>query len=141
MVEAAGYLRALVDKLCAVAGCANTKVRMNCELQSNIRLPVRAVIPLGMILNELVTNVLKYAFDAGSEGVITIIFRSLGPHRYELRVSDNGMKMPDAAVSREGEHIGIDLVHGLSQQIDGRLQFFEKDDEKTFSVIFNLKNS
>ena len=75
-------------------------------------------IPCGLIVNELVTNALKYAFPEGRSGTITVTMRQ-SDDRYELTVSDNGVGMPANFNLEETESLGLQLVNMLAHQLDG----------------------
>ncbi len=74
--------------------------------------------PLGLILNELVVNALKYAFPGEEQGTVRIAFRRDGPD-YVLSVADNGIGVDIAAPPR-GTGLGTRLVRGLTRQIGGQ---------------------
>ena len=83
----------------------------------SISIPLDRAVPIGLILNELVTNSVKYAFDEEG-GVINITFgvnETIG--EAELCVRDNGRGMGPA---RSGS-LGLRLIDGLSRQLGGRL--------------------
>ena len=74
--------------------------------------------PLGLILNELVVNALKYAFPGGEQGTVRISFRREG-HDYMLSVADDGIGVDIAAPPR-GTGLGTRLVRALTRQIGGQ---------------------
>lgn len=76
--------------------------------------------PLGLILNELVVNALKYAFAGVDGGVVSISFRQEGGD-YMLAVADDGVGMDIAAPAR-GTGLGTRLVRGLARQIGGQFE-------------------
>ncbi|MGC9311262.1 MAG: sensor histidine kinase [Sediminispirochaetaceae bacterium] len=136
MVEITGYIRSLADNLCATAGCLNGKVGMEYDTGEPVWLPVQIVIPIGMILNELLTNAFKYAFPESAGGTIWVSFSTQEPLSYRIQVKDNGRRMPDA-IQESGEgHIGMDLVRALARQIDGTYEYSLEDGIKIFSISF-----
>ena len=111
-VDMRDYLKAL---------CANIDPRrLNLTIATEFdsaSIPLDRAVPIGLILNELVTNSVKYAFDEEG-GVINIMFRvneTIG--EAELCVRDNGRGMGSA---RSGS-LGLRLVESLSRQLGGRL--------------------
>jgi two-component sensor histidine kinase len=111
-VDMRDYLRAL---------CTNIDPRRpNLTIDTEIEptsIPLDRAVPIGLILNELVTNSVKYAFDDNG-GVISVSFRvneTIG--EAELTVRDNGRGM---GVARTGS-LGLRLVESLSRQLGGRL--------------------
>ncbi|MDG1276142.1 MAG: sensor histidine kinase [Algoriphagus sp.] len=83
-------------------------------------LDVDTALPLGLIVNELVTNSLKYAFAKGEKGSIELSLRELNDNNFQLKISDNGVgKSLDAKTKSTG--FGTQLVDLLTRQIDGKL--------------------
>ncbi|TXF86299.1 hypothetical protein FUA23_19460 [Neolewinella aurantiaca] len=87
---------------------------------TEIKLDVDVAIPLGLIVNELVTNSLKYAFPNGREGLIGI---SLHPEKKQLRltVNDDGVGAAAAATRSDGTSFGNNLIELLTEKLKGRL--------------------
>mgnify|MGYP001555597223 CR=1 FL=1 len=85
-----------------------------------IPLPVDTAIPLGMVVNELVTNAVKYAYPPPSRGLILVRFVRV-EDRLVLSVRDSGRGLPDGAESRPGGGLGMKLVKSLVAQVQGPL--------------------
>ncbi len=93
-----------------------------------IKLDVDTAIPIGLIVNELVTNSLKYAFPDQREGAIEISLRAADEHTLVLRVADNGVGSDRAAHSewrKSSTGFGGSLVQLLAQQLDARIEQHE----------------
>jgi PAS domain S-box-containing protein len=75
-------------------------------------------VPCGLIINELVTNALKYAFRDGRNGTITVSMRQESDYN-ELVVSDDGVGMPADFNLEETESLGLQLVNMLTNQLEG----------------------
>ncbi len=104
-------------------------------------LDVEVAIPIGLIVNELVTNAWKYAFPSAifknKKGKITIGLTQLDSEHLQLRVSDNGVgKNPD--VSIQGTGFGSQLVSLLTQQLNGKMTE-KQTDGTTFIFDFKIK--
>jgi two-component sensor histidine kinase len=76
-------------------------------------------VPLGLILNELISNSLKHAFPVQPAGTIKIGLRNLGPSVI-VRVSDNGVGLPDPLPTGT---LGLQLIRVLTDQLSGSVQF------------------
>jgi two-component sensor histidine kinase len=88
---------------------------------------VDRAIPLGLIINELVTNCLKYAFPENREGEITVSYRASEECGGELSVKDNGVGLPASLDVASPRTFGLSLVNMLAEQIDGRLEVHRED--------------
>jgi PAS domain S-box-containing protein len=90
---------------------------------SDVSMGVDTAIPCGLIINELVTNCLKYAFPAGRPGVIAIAMRQTQDGKIALTVSDDGVGIPESMDIRKMQTLGIQLVLGLTeQQLEGSVE-------------------
>ena len=89
----------------------------------NVMLPIDTAIPCGLIINELVTNALKYAFPGASKGEIKIEM-SQTKQGIRLLFEDNGIGFPkDVDFSNSGT-LGLKLIHLLVKQLDGSIEQF-----------------
>ena len=82
-------------------------------------LPIDIAVPLGMVVNELVTNAVKYAYPRSRRGVISVWFGRVGA-ALVLRVTDNGAGLPNESAARLGS-LGMNLVQSLVAQVQGDL--------------------
>ncbi|MCA8964816.1 MAG: PAS domain S-box protein [Planctomycetes bacterium] len=83
-------------------------------------LDIQTAIPIGLILNEFVTNALKHAFPAG-RGMIRVGLHDVGDDRAALEVRDDGAGIGDAIDYEQSRGLGLRLVRGLVRQLDGTL--------------------
>jgi two-component system, sensor histidine kinase PdtaS len=81
-------------------------------------------IPCGLMLNELVSNALKYAFPLGTRGEITVTLRMDAENTIHLRVSDNGVGLPAGFRPREDGRLGLQTLFALVEhQLQGTIEF------------------
>ena len=102
---------------------------------SNISLDVDTAIPCGLIINELVSNSLKYAFSDGRKGKMIVKLLPVGDDRLQLTVSDNGIGLPEDLELKETQSLGLTLVNILAKQLNGTLEIINKDGA-TFIMTF-----
>jgi two-component system, sensor histidine kinase PdtaS len=95
------------------------RIKVEIEMKE-VDLDIDTAVPLGLIVNELLTNSLKYAFPVGTKGIIKLSLESLENGDFNLKVSDNGIgKILNAKA--KGTGFGTQLVDLLTRQIDGKL--------------------
>jgi len=82
-----------------------------------IVLDLEHCIPLGLILNEAITNSFKYAFLHAREGIISISFCPTGPRHLELVIKDNGAGLPPGFDGSKAGSMGMNLMYGLCREI------------------------
>ncbi|MBD0259802.1 MAG: hypothetical protein ICV83_29135, partial [Cytophagales bacterium] len=87
----------------------------------DIELDVTQAVPLGLIINEAITNALKYAFPNGRRGTVTLRLRRLKPHAYALTIRDDGVGLPAHYNPVGSRSLGMTLLHGFSAQLGGEL--------------------
>ena len=130
------YLKSLVDDLFAAFGVDEERISMRIEAQA-VRLNLDTAIPLGLLVSELVTNALKYAFPAdggGGKGEIAVFFNERDDGRYSLSVSDNGIGLPGEFNLDTASSLGLKLVHTLVEQLDGEVTL-DRDSGTTWAIV------
>jgi PAS domain S-box-containing protein len=129
------YLECMTNEL--VRSFGNRRVMTTFEMES-IFLPIDVAIPCGLIVNELVTNALKYAFPSDGEGKISVSLRKKEDKLVELCLQDNGVGFPHEGDLRSLKSMGITLVLSLTEQIDGEISLIRKPGTK-FCITFPMK--
>jgi len=87
-----------------------------------IQLNASQAIPLGLIINEALTNSLKYAFPDGQGGEITISLKEVDG-KYKLKITDNGIGIKEKAFLTTKNSLGLELIKGLAKEINGDITF------------------
>ncbi len=95
------------------------RIKVNIVM-NELEMDVDTAVPLGLIVNELLTNSLKYAFPKGENGTIELSLKSVSEYNYQLMISDNGVGKP-LEEKAKGTGFGTQLVELLTHQIDGKL--------------------
>jgi two-component sensor histidine kinase len=104
-------------------------------LPPNIRLNIGQAIPCGLILNELVTNALKYAYPDGRDGEVTVELHESAEGRIRLSVSDTGQGLPADFDWKNMNSLGLRIVNVLAKQLGGNFTI-ESGERTTFAVDF-----
>jgi PAS domain S-box-containing protein len=113
------YVENLVANLYQSFGCYNGAIQLNLNVDQ-ISLNIETAIPCGLIINELVSNSLKYAFSQKG-GEISIDFHQINPQQFHLRIKDNGVGFPVDFDVENTETLGLRLVRMLVHQLEGSL--------------------
>ena len=116
--------------------------RVEVEIEAGeIRIGIDQAVPCGLVINELVTNALKYAFPGRRPGRIDIVVRDNGHNRIELTVVDNGVGLPRGFDIHDTDTLGLSLAVSLVElQLGGDISF-ETGDGTRFMISFPLRQS
>ena len=101
-------------------------------------LDVNTAIPVGLIVNELITNAYKYAFKGLQEGKVHIQLKKNELGRYVLMVRDNGIGLSSDFQPEKSKSMGLSLVRSLTEQMEGTFEFRSKKGAE-FSIEFEEK--
>ncbi len=133
-VNFSDYLSTLCNNLLYSYQVDREKVLLNLNV-SKISLSLDTGISCGLIVNELISNALKYAFVKQDEGQIVVSLEKKGKS-HVLIVEDNGAGFPSTVDYRNTHSLGLQLVLGLVDQIDGEIQL-KKGGGTKFIITFN----
>jgi two-component sensor histidine kinase/HAMP domain-containing protein len=128
------YVESLVANVFRSYG-ATEKVTAEFDV-ADICLTVDTAVPCGLIINELVSNSLKHAFNGSQAGVVTIGLHQDSDGSYVLEVGDNGSGIPRNVDFRTTESVGLQLVVALTDQLDGSITSCEVDAGTRFHIEF-----
>ncbi len=160
-IDFAAYLRKLTAELLHSYRVGNGNIQLLLEADSTF-FGIDTAIPLGIIVNELFSNSLKYAFPKGAEGKIRIVLnkesetKALKPSKapeagadpkasgmyptFTLIYSDSGGSFPENISFKNPGTLGLQLVNALVDQLDGTIEL-EKGKDTKFTIRFNDKGS
>ncbi len=135
-VEMKDYLYNLGDTLLDSFGLDDDRVKIIYHLQP-LHLDVDTAIPLGLIINELVTNSLKYAFPDGRQGIVEISLWKNETGQLCLKVADNGVGKSGAPQLKSSTSFGTNLVEILSKKLKGKP---EVQDGAGYATLIRFEN-
>ena len=133
-VDFGEYARSLSALLVRSYGAKAARIALKTEIE-DVSLSVDLSVPLGLIINELVSNSLKYAFPGGRGGEVRIEIHRSEPNQIQLLVADDGIGFPAALDFRKTETLGMQLVRTLTEQIGGSIEL-RSDPGTEFRVSF-----
>lgn len=139
-INSRDYIKDLINYL---TGLYHGKyINLNIEVQ-DINFGIDTIIPLGMLINELVSNSLKYAFSDDEQGEINIkLYRndrgieSDDREYYTLIIADNGRGIPEDIDIRDTDSLGLQLINSLVDQINGNFKL-DKSNGTKFTINFS----
>lgn len=136
-VDFSSVVQSLVSNLSASYALDSSRVQINIDTDQ-VLLSIDTSIPLGLILNELCTNAMKYAFTENCAGNINISLKYLAANKLQVLVTDDGIGIPEEFdIENASSSLGLQLVQLLSEQISAELTIQRKN-PTSFSLIIPL---
>lgn len=116
------YVEKLTQSLLSSYLKRDNKIEFVIEIEDSVCFDIDKMIPLGLILNEVITNSLKYAFPSEKSGTIIIKLSQSGKTgKNELQISDNGIGLIKHFDVKIHGNLGMQLINMLTEQIDGEV--------------------
>ncbi len=138
-VNASDFINELLDNLGEVFREIRSRVIIATDI-GQLSLGLDSAIPIGLILNELVTNALKYAFPDDRPGRIAVHLNRDSDGMVELRVTDDGVGLPASIDPLESKTLGLKIIRGLARQLDSQISY-DRTRGTTFTLHFEeMKN-
>jgi PAS domain S-box-containing protein len=137
-IDFGDYVKSLVDDLLQMYNVPGGAITIAVDIE-NVQLGVDTAIPCGLIINELVSNSLKYAFPDGRTGDVTVALqRANGVHT--LTVADDGVGFPADLDFRATDSLGMQLVTALVNQLEGTITL-DRTKGTTFIITFKSEGA
>ncbi|MCG6551849.1 MAG: PAS domain-containing protein [Candidatus Magnetominusculus sp. LBB02] len=120
-VDLKQYITSLTNELFHTFGINKDTIALTLDVE-DVTIGIDSAVPIGLIINELFTNALKYAFPNKTAGKITISTHKKDGGEIELIISDNGIGLPEAINFKDTQSLGLHLVNILVGQIRGTIE-------------------
>lgn len=134
-INCSEYIQNLVTRLFQIYNVDKSAVKLTIDIPK-VFLDVETMIPIGLIVNELVTNALKHAFPENREGELFVVLSQDGSDKFTLTVKDNGIGLPaDFDAMESQKTFGMKIVIALIDQINGALEI-KNNDGTEFRISF-----
>jgi PAS domain S-box-containing protein len=127
------YIKSLVFNLFYSYNIEKTQIKPLLKIE-DISLNIETAVPCGLIISELISNSLKYAFPNGMKGEIIVSLKS-EKDNYQLCICDNGIGLPEDINFNNIKTLGLLLVNSLTEQIDGKVTI-HRDQGTQYKIIF-----
>ncbi|MBN1346591.1 MAG: sensor histidine kinase [Phycisphaerae bacterium] len=138
-IEIAEYARDLVKHLSTAYGRQDASPRISLQAEA-ISLKIETALPCSLILYELLSNALKYAFPDGRDGEIRVSLKAKGKRSLMLSVHDNGVGVPKDVDVESPTSLGLQLVRMLTAQLGGQFKM-KRSGGTEFTVRIPLPKS
>ncbi len=128
-VNLESYISELIQEISVTLACDDC-VKINMQISYN-NIGLKTIVPLGLMINELLSNSYKHAFQDNSSGTIDIRIQPLPDDMFELYYADSGKWQPPLT---ENVNFGTELLQTLTEQLEGSMQ------RNGSAYTFTLKN-
>jgi PAS domain S-box-containing protein len=135
-VDFGEHLKEIAANIAGSYGAMNPRVRVETELES-VAVDLDLAIPVSLIFNEILTNAFKHAFPRERAGKIDVAFHRDGSDNLVLRVSDDGVGLPENLDWETAPSLGLKIVRNLTEQIHGDLYAQSAAGVTTFQLSFS----
>ncbi len=133
-VNFAEYSQSLTTHLFSSYGINTNVIKFYIDIK-DVSLDINTAIPCSLIINEIVSNSLKYAFPGDKKGEIKIAMHTINKNEIELIVSDNGIGLPKKMDFRKTDTLGLHLVNLLAEdQLHGNIKL-----DRTKGISFHIR--
>ncbi|MHA6246569.1 ligand-binding sensor domain-containing protein [Pontibacter sp. CAU 1760] len=129
-IDLEDYFLEICESLYAAYGVSAARIALEINMPQ-IKVNIDAAITLGLIVNELVSNSLKYAFPDGQPGFLRIELIKHDSVQYTLTVSDDGRGLPEHFNPQTNKSFGLKLVTSLSRKLEGNIKFINNNGTKS----------
>ncbi|MCF6249071.1 MAG: ATP-binding protein [Desulfobacula sp.] len=137
-INFAEYINDLTTDLFILHGTDTSAIKLHID-NKGVFLDIETAIPCGLIVNELISNCLKYAFADGRNGKIDISIILLNQEEFELIIKDNGVGIPKSLDIENTKSMGLNLVKVLAEEtLEGKM---ELDRARGTKFTFRLKKT
>jgi len=132
-INVKNYIEKLLTELFSTYNIDSEKIKLKMNIQ-NLEIDVDTLVPLGLIMNELITNSLKYAFPATNEGYLYVSLTQK-ENQLHLVVEDNGVGYDPFAIDRNS--FGSTLINTLTEQLEGEMNIYNENGTRVEISIVN----
>ena len=131
------YLSNITTSIFQTYNTNQGNVKLNSDIE-NLPININQAYPLGLVINELISNSLKYAFPDEKKGEIAVSMKKL-EKEIELTISDNGIGISEELIWKDSDTLGLKLVQTLVEnQLDGLIDLDRTNGTK-FTIKFDIK--
>jgi two-component sensor histidine kinase len=119
-IDVAQYIHDLFSELVHLNDVGE-RIRYDSDIDTGLAFDLNTMVPLGLLLNELITNSFKHAFVGRSSGHIQLSIHRAEERAFDLYYQDDGVGIPVEKLQDEGNTLGVSLIESLVDQLNGRM--------------------
>ncbi|CAM4417823.1 sensor histidine kinase [Zobellia roscoffensis] len=134
-IEFGSYVQELTQYLLRTVEQKDRKIDVTINIPDTL-LSIDTAIPLGLLINETVTNSIKYGFRDVDEGKITIEIEKRYQNKFILKIADNGTGFPLDYDFKNSNTLGLRLIHNLARQLQGTIERLPTEEGTTYKLVF-----
>jgi PAS domain S-box-containing protein len=120
-IDFAEYLKSLAETIFQDYRWQLGQVELKIDLDP-LNLNINKAVPVGLIVNELITNSLKHGFPWGGKGTIWVTLKRVAENQARLQVKDDGVGIPEGFDLKKAQSMGLIIINTLVGQIDGEIE-------------------
>ncbi len=132
-IDYESYVQELCEYLVRTIKGTSKNITLNVQIKE-IKLNIDTAIPLGILINEIVTNSLKYGIQDESKGTISVLLTKEKEDKYILDIKDTGKGYTDDINYKTSKSLGLKLIHNLARQLQGSV-FKDNSSQGTHYII------
>lgn len=135
-IELKEYIETLTSSVHRSYALPNSDLEFVYDIEAHVHFDIDKMIPIGLILNEAISNSLKHAFPK-RKGKMRIGLKLVN-EKYNLTVSDDGIGFKKDFDLEKDSHLGIQLIYMLTEQLGGKLEV-KSENGVSYEIIFDKK--
>ncbi|MBK6892125.1 MAG: nitrate- and nitrite sensing domain-containing protein [Flavobacteriales bacterium] len=136
-VDLSQYIKDLFAELVQL-NKVRESIRYRTAIDPDLVLDLDTMVPLGLILNELITHSFKHAFSEGQEGFINLRIHRADDDKFDPQYSDNGQGIPEEKLTGDTGTLGRSLIESLVEQLDGFMTLESDDTGTRYHIRFKV---
>jgi two-component sensor histidine kinase/HAMP domain-containing protein len=134
-IDIGQYLKELFAELVQLNNVRDS-IRYRTSIDEGITLDLDTMVPLGLVLNELITNSFKHAFLGREQGLIDLRIVRVSATEFDLLYTDDGVGIPQEKLTHEGHTLGMSLIDSLVEQLNGYLTVESNEGGTRYHIRF-----
>ena len=119
-VDVGNYIHELFAELVRFND-VDESISYSTDLDKELAFDLTTMVPLGLLMNELISNSFKHAFKGSTEGLISLSIHHASERNYDMVYTDNGTGIPQEKLNASPETLGVSLINSLVEQLNGRM--------------------